>query len=635
MRGPLLVLLGYGVAFGAAALGASLLVYDDHPGQLYRVWHVLQNGVAPWAWNAGWWTGYPELQFYPPGFAYLAALLHVLSLGALDVAGAYMAVVWVAWLAPGITAYIALARLLGDGWRALPGAFVALTLSAETTSGVEGGVHIGMVAARLAWALLPLLLVLLIRWFAAPDATPWSAAPLLAAIAITHPAHLPAAVALVGLGTIAPHARARRLRAALLVLALGVALTAFWTLPLLARLGETRALAWGTLPPVSLFTRPLPLALVLLALVAFRMKGSDARTLAWWPWAAAGLVLVDGALFERLGLRWLPADRVIDGAWLAFVLAAGAGIGHLLRRLARPAAVVSAVLVTVAALALLSLPGATLTLWPTHAAWPSYGATARGLRLPELWQALKSAPPGRVLFVRSGVPLVYGTNWWRPHTHVTSLTPRESGREIVNGTFTHPSPVAALVYRGDTGPAPITRLVERLDGESLFGRPLETLDARALDAHATVLGVSAVVALEDDRPRLRALEESADFKRAPAPAPFVLYTRGAGVDLPAPIAPGTWRITLTGNRDAWVSARVAYYPLWRAESAGAPLPVRRSPAGQLEVRLPADRVVVDLRYGAGVPELAGVAVSAAALAVTVAIAARSRRSRIIPAPPCG
>jgi uncharacterized membrane protein len=90
---PLVLLIAYAVAFASAALGVSLPALDDHPGQLYRLWHVVTLGPAPWAWDWGWWTGYPELQFYPPGFAYLGALLHTTSLGAVSVAGAYQTLV--------------------------------------------------------------------------------------------------------------------------------------------------------------------------------------------------------------------------------------------------------------------------------------------------------------------------------------------------------------------------------------------------------------------------------------------------------------------------------------------------------------------------------------------------------------
>ena len=70
---------------------------------------------------------------------------------------------WVTFLAPGVTSFVVLARLLRSGWLALPGAFVALTLNAGLLTGVEG-VHYGTLPTRLAWALLPLMVLTLERW---------------------------------------------------------------------------------------------------------------------------------------------------------------------------------------------------------------------------------------------------------------------------------------------------------------------------------------------------------------------------------------------------------------------------------------------------------------------------------------
>ena len=41
--------------------------------------------------DEGWWTGYPEMQFYPPAFAYAGALLHIVAFGALTIQAAYHA----------------------------------------------------------------------------------------------------------------------------------------------------------------------------------------------------------------------------------------------------------------------------------------------------------------------------------------------------------------------------------------------------------------------------------------------------------------------------------------------------------------------------------------------------------------
>lgn len=641
---PLALLVAYGVAFASAALGVSLPAFDDHPGQLYRLWHVVTLGPAPWAWNWGWWAGYPELQFYPPGFAYAGALLHVASLGAVTVGGAYQALVWLAYLAPGPTAWTALVRAGLSGWLALPGAFVALTLSLwpALTSGVEGGVHVGMAPARLAWALLPVLFAVLARWSQGAAAFPArAAAGLTAAIVLVHPAHLPAAVVLLGLAALAASGRARRLAHASGALALAALLTAFWTLPLVVRLEHTRPLAWGALTPAAiagtLGAHPLAILLVLAALLALALGiRAPERVLARAPWVLAAVVALDAVVLQPRGLAWLPADRVMDGFWLALVLAAGVGTGRLLQRLTDRSGVPAAALAmgTVLVASALSLVGRdTLSLWARANAWPSYAATERGLRLPALWAALRDAPGGRVLFVRSGVPLVYGPEWWRPHTHVTALTPLTTGRAIVNGTFTHPSPTAALVYRGDAGRDAITQLVERLDGHALFGQPLPALDAATFNAQARRLGVSVVVALDEDLPRLPALTDNPVFARRRSEPPFVIWL-GPEVALPHAQESGPWRLPLDDAPAGWTPVPVAYYPLWRATAAGAPLETRRGAFAELQVRRPAGPTTIELSYRPGVVEWAGVALTAAGLLVWPRLR-RGSPGPATPEPSCG
>jgi hypothetical protein len=629
---PLALLLVYATVFAVAALGVSPIAYDDHPGQLYRLWHVVTLGPAPWAWNWGWWTGYPELQFYPPAFAYVGALVHTAALGALDVGSVYQALVWLTYVAPGVTAWLALSRAVGSGWLALPGAFLALTLSLwpVLTSGVEGGVHVGMVTARLAWALLPLLVATLIGWAdGVPTFPARSVVPLVGLVALTHPAHLPSAVVIVALAALAGPARTARMAKAVGWLAVAALATAFWTVPLLVRLADTRALAWGGLTSAGLrdaiIGHPLVVVLGGLAIAAVVLaRGGGERVIARLPWAMALVVAADAALLEPAGLAWLPAGRVLDGFWLALVLAGGLGAARALawgdERFALPGALGS--VLAVAASVGLSLAGHdTLTLWPRVGAWPPYAALERGLRLPVLWETLRGAPPGRVLFVRSGIPLVYRREWWRPHTHVTALTPQFTGRAIVNGTFTHPSPIAALVYRGDAGPAPIAELVERLDGQSLFGRPLESLDAETFNDYARRLRVSVVVALDEDAPRLPALADNRLFSVERAEPPFVVWS-GPAAALPHPSGPGRWRIALDAREAGWTSAGLAYYPLWRASTPAGPVETRRGALGDLEVKVPGGPVTLELSYGPGGAEWSGVALSSIGLLAWLGLAWR-------------
>lgn len=638
---PFGLLLAYGIAFGAATFGWALPAFDDHPGQLYRLWHVIVRGPAPWVWNPDWWAGYPEMQFYPPGFFYLGALVHgILGLGRPHISwpgDTYCALLWLTYLAPGVTSFALLSRLLASGWAALPGAFLALTLSAGVASGVEGGVHIGMLPARLGWALLPLLALTVLRRLDKDGGSPWLTAPIVGAITLVHPAHVPAAVVIVALAAWAGTGpRFRRVAVSAGALALAAGFTLFWSVPLLARLDNTRALAWGSLPgPLALIGRPLLVVLLVLAALAPRLARSPGeRIIAIWPWAMIAVVAAT-AVGETLGMSWLPADRVADSAWLAVVLAAGFVIGRVTDvmavRMRRSVAAPALVIVGVAVV--LSLPGRTLTVWSRAVDWPTLESVERGLRLDDLWNAIRDAPDGRVLFVRSSVPLVFGTQWWRPHSHVTALTPIRTalfprpGRAIINGTFTHPSPVAAFVYRGSSERGPIRGLVEKLDGDWLFGRPLATLDPALVDRWTNRLGISIIVALDEDAPRLRVFDESPAFERRAPRGPFVIFVRREPIVLPQPITPARSRLALTAAPAGWVSTRVAYYPLWRAERNGTELPTRRGEAGDLEIRHDGTGGVVDLIYARGVPETLGARLSLGALMAWLVLGGWSRLAR--------
>jgi hypothetical protein len=69
---------------------------------------------------------------------------------------------------------------------------------------------------------------------------------------------------------------------------------------------------------------------------------------------------------------------------------------------------------------------------------------------------------------------------------------------------------------------------------------------------------------------------------------------------------------------------VAYYPLWRAESAdGTSLPTRRGADGELEIGLAGGQTLVTLRYVPGAAEWLGVAVTAATLVTGLALVARA------------
>ena len=627
---PFLLLLGFGLAFAAAALGSGVLVFDDHPGQLFRLWHALSRGLLPWEWNPGWWGGYPELQFYPPGFVYLGAFIYYGGLGFLSPTAVYQALLWIIYLLPGVSTFWLLARILPNPWLALPGAFATLTLSAGTRSGVEEGLRWGLIAARLGWGLLPLLALSLARWQERGGRPPLPAAPLLAGIVLAHPAHAPAGVMLVILAALfGSNEPARRLRQAIRILVVAAALTAFWTLPLLAHLRYALPLAWGEFSVGGLLgdllRRPLLIIFFVSWLAGCGMAArtghlsGPARSLLALPPLLLVVTALDALVVEPIGVRWIPADRLRDSVILALILGGEVGIAWVLwlagaRLGLRPEP--AALIATVGLLAL-GICGAgepTLSLWPKQNDWPKFEETSRGLRLPDLWTQLRAAPPGRILFVRSAVPLRFGREWWRPHTHIAALTPMLAGREIINGTFTHPSPLAGFLYAEAAERRPITRLVEQLDGNTLFGRPLEALTADLFNPLSRRLSVSAVVALEEDRGRLPFVERNPLFDPPRQAGPSLVFLLKERRPTPWRVAARRWRVTLTDSPGGWMPTGIAFYPLWRAETPAGPLETRPDSIGMLEVNAPAGKTVdVDLVYREGPWERLGIVVSALGL----------------------
>lgn len=615
---PPALLAVYAIAFGWRAIGGGLLVFDDHPGQFYRLIHAIVVGVAPWRFDPGWWAGYAELQFYPPGFAWLGALLYHAAGGALSTTSVYQALLWLAWVLPGAATYALLRRCTGDPWLALPGAFVALTFSAGCRSGVEEGLRWGLIGARLGWGALPLLGLALLRWAGGAPRPPLTAAGLVAAVTLLHPAHTPTAAAMVLLAATSGAPRGRRLRHGLALVALGLGLAAIWLLPLLAHLDMALPLAWQdrSLPILGwrVLSQPVLPVLAVLGLLAWRAPAPagatrDGRWLLAVAPVTAGLVVLDALVAEPLGAAWLPADRLVDGLHWALVVGGALGLTALAARLARPAVVVPLALAACVPLAWGPYePG--LSLWPWAGQWPKEQEVVRGLRLDALWAALETTPPGRILFVRSAVSLDWRPEWWRAHTHITALTPLRTGRAILGGTFTHPSPVAGLFYTGSAANRPLTLLAEQRDGRTLFGRPLAALEAETFDERAGRLGISTVVVQDEDVGLASFLDGNRELRRAARIGPFDVFVFRAPRDEPTPIGRQRWRVAAPPATSGWSPLAIAYSPLWVARAGGARIPARRDALGLLEVSPPAGTAVVELEHRPGVVEWAGAGVSA-------------------------
>ena len=653
---PGCLLLAYAGAFAVRAFGGGLPAFDDHPGQFFRLWHALERSLPDgrWTadWNPDWWGGYPELQFYPPGFALAGAAIRLLSFWQLPVEAVYQILCAIVLLLPALGTFLLLAKLTsgwGNPWLALPPAFLALTLSAGLRGGVEESLRWGILTSRLALGLLPLLALSLRPWLDTGRAPVW--APVVAAaIVLAHPATVPAAAVLVGTGALLAlviRPRGQTLRDGLAIVGLAGGLAAFWLLPFVARRGWVVPLAWGEadLGQIlgQLAAHPLLVALAACAALAWlpvltRRRPFDALVAAL-PLALIATLAADAALFRR-GWSSVEPDRLTDAVVFAVLWAAGLGAGWVAGRLTAPASKGRwrpvAALAVCAGLALVPGPTRsepTLTTWPAERVrrWPRLEELAAAHDLPRLWAALRGGAD-RVLFVTSALRLSEDPAWYAPHSHVLSLAPLFAGREIVHGTYTHPSPLAARFYAGTAvRPARVDVLAERLDGQSLLGHPLARLSPEAFEAFARRLRIATVVVPAADAERVGFLRDR--YAPAHRVAGFAVFERR---DRPWPrverITHRRYRVLVPATGGVWVPTGVAAYPLWQAKSGYGRLETRADPWGLLEFRVPIDVFEAELVYAEGGLEWTALAITLIGALGWVAWAWRRRRQGAGPPP---
>jgi hypothetical protein len=123
-----------------------------------------------------------------------------------------------------------------------------------------------------------------------------------------------------------------------------------------------------------------------------------------------------------------------------------------------------------------------------------------------------------------------------------------------------------------------------------------------------------VVALDEDAGRLGFVTAPEGFGRPERIGPFLLFVATAPRLSPEPVAPGHLRLLLPAGAAGFTPARIGYSPLWTAHAGGRAMATRRGETGLLEIWAPArETLSVDLLYGPGLAEWAGIGLSAAAL----------------------
>jgi hypothetical protein len=621
-------------------LRADLYVYGDHPGQFMRFWYPARVSHRLLGWNPLWYAGYPELQFYLPGYVLLGWALDALTLGLLSPFAVYQLLVFGAALLPGLSVY-ALVRALT---RSRGSAFVAgaLALIFPELWGGLGALFVGMMGERLAFGMAPL--VMLAGWQAlhAPQpARHWLLAALaLAATALMHPFHAVAPVLFLALCAIRQGWDGARRHGAALALTslLALGLLAGWLVPLLAHadyaapmlratLDETRR--WLTGPTVLLYLAAA--ALTPLGLLAHRNRARNTFALALAGTAAllVAFIFFDHlVLIRKLGAYHLDPVRFSGQVFLALVILAGLGLSGLPRWAARVAGPRRAWLGWMAGL-LLAGVGVGVLLRPTLAAVAPqrndqyFLSQARSLYpLDASWEALAEGE-GRILFTSfylhlDGMP-----------TSLKSMAPYFAGRTIIGGTYSHWGPVARYLWQGSVDVSLLPGQVELIDDASLAGRAWpDWTDGDFLEL-CQRLAVTTVVTTWDDFQARTFLDAAPHFHSAYSNELFVVYDvleaepslAVSGAASVAVSAQGPASLDLRVE-DAAAGApllvKVTDYPLWRVRAGGTSLPHQANELGLMALRLPQGSYELQIRYQPGRAERLGGLISLAAAALWLA-----------------
>ncbi len=624
----LALLTAFALASGGFLLRNDLFIYGDHPGQFMRLWVPLRVTHRLLGWNPLWYAGYPELQFYPPGFVMLGWALDWMALRQLPPFLLYQLLLFGAYLLPGLTVYLLTSRVTARRWVGLVCGGLAL-LFPELWGGATA-VFVGLVAERLAFGLVPL--AMWAGWqalHARRRAGWWLIASLaLAATLLMHPFHAAAPLLFLGVAALMQPSRRRLLGELALTGLLAVGLTAFWWLPLIVRHSYAASLLradwhqtldWLFGPSV----RPYyGIALLTLPAIwgqrhaaAFRFVASALLT----SGLLMLLILLDHqVLIGRLGVSFLDPVRFSAEVYLMAVLAAGMGLACLPLWLSQKGwggrGWLAGGLIGLATLIWLGRPFLSLVQDqrdPTH----FLSQARQEFPLDATWEVLR-ADAGRVLFTS------YYLKLGDMPTALKAATPYFVGRPTVGGTFSHWSPVARYLWVGEKGATLLPGRVELTDDVSLAGRPWpEWTDSDLFDlCHR--LYVTTVVTTWDDLNARTFLDRAPHFQsdysndrfviyRVLDPAPALVEAEGAMV---APLRIETAALELA-VRDAEPGAvlhiRITDYPLWQVWAGKQRLSHQADELGLMQIALPPGSYTLTLRYRPGLAEQAGAALSLA------------------------
>lgn len=592
--------------------------------------------------------GYPDLQFYPPGYVLLGRFIQTITLSSLDSFAIYYLIGLIAFILPGLTAYLLARSLRLHPYPALTGALFVLLIPTGS-SGLQS-FYFGMHGSRLSLALGLFGLAVAVNrvqrgriFQGALEVGLTSAASLLCHV---YSASLPLLGLVLMLLTNPTRAgRSSRFGALFLSVVSIFLLSAFWLLPGLAHSAHTLSFQWSDDTPLGLLraflTQPWNLFLFFFTSIEiFRISSSkdqpETSLLKLLPLSVLGVILLNRiGLVGVLNVRFLDTYRLLDGLIAILCLEAGTGIWSLGKitftnsRLTQKTFAVG-IFLSLFILALLLKAPILNQIYPRTIMNTQHLSTnLEWTGAKELWDHL-SRKEGAVLCTSPFVELQDPkTGQGYGHNHLLAMTPLFSSLPILNATPTVSNPLCAYLLNGENQGITVEELVEEAAPARLFGLSWDEwqrTDPKRFLEECRRFGITSIIVQEREEEALRFInllpldhEKHGLFHlyRLENPHPHY-YQADALEDLRiTQISPERLRISIKKAREgAQIILTGAYYPLWRSTQSG--VKITESEWRTLILELPVgNEYQFDLVYKTGWVEHVSTLISSGALLVWI------------------
>ena len=674
-------LLSIGLTVFSFLFNSQPFIYDDNSFHYFSLHYAVIRAVPVHHrlvdWNPYWFAGIPELQFYPPGSILSGIVLYYLTLTLIPIGQIYNLILLFALLFPALTSCYLLRKA---GFHPVAsfftGLYILILLELGYASGVFYGVLVGLTNSRIALGFYPLIL-----WFGIKNLIAKPRKRNIAGLAILlgislfcHPYH----IFLPFLGLIAQIYAFKRTRLCPLrhsiktlglAVLLGIGLSAFWWFPLFIRHNYVSSLqiwsgagtanqAQSLIGLLSSFAEGKTNLFFLCLYLISALSLLNPQMLVRQRTILAGLVLtpllmliflvfVQIILIPFFHFYFLDVVRLKDGFFFSVILTSGIGIYELIAKCKISIAkfkfkilnnkfemngfypLLSFIFLLIILAVILGYSAQHLWLFydfPQGYARTGFLPTVvKEYQLDELWSYLKNENQGpstslgssRILFTASS--LRYKELPAQFQTHIMSLTPIYTYRQIIGGLNTPFYTVASYLFFGKKAPIVIRTEADSLDNKSLLGIPWEQMEQSRLTDFCKKLNITTIVTNRNENKVIEFFNRSSAFRLEKEIDEFNIYTipgyQSSWLDFDTTAAKVqisefaqnkiTFAVT-SATTATPILIKLAYYPCWKATSGQTRLPITANEIGLMQLTLPqGEKYQVELVYRTGWVEKTG------------------------------